>query len=85
MQAMIPDRMRGFVSSLIASILTLIALGGGPLLAGALSDFFGGDANPASLGHALAWVSGLYAWAALHFALASRTLKRDLATNAAEN
>lgn len=83
MQGMIPDRMRGFVSSLIASLITLIGLGGGPFLAGALSDAFGGAANPASLGKALAWTSLLYVWAALHFVLASRTLKRDLDANAA--
>ena len=85
MQGMIPDRMRGFVSSLITSLLTLIGLGGGPLIAGMLSDWFGGAANPASLGKALAWTSILYVWAALHFALASRTLKRDLALNARES
>jgi predicted MFS family arabinose efflux permease len=84
MQGMIPDRMRGFVSSLIASLLTLIGLGGGPFLAGALSDWFGSATNPASLGRALAWTSLLYVWAALHFVLASRTLKRDLELNARE-
>jgi predicted MFS family arabinose efflux permease len=84
MQGMIPDRMRGFVSSLIASLLTLIGLGGGPFLAGALSDWFGSATNPASLGKALAYTSALYVWAALHFVLASRTLKRDLELNARE-
>ena len=82
MQGMIPDRMRGFVSSLIASLITLIGLGGGPLLAGALSDAFGAATNPASLGKALAWTSLLYVWSALHFVLAARTLKRDLEANA---
>ena len=82
MQGMIPDRMRGFVSSLIASLLTLLGLGGGPLFAGMLSDSFGGAANSESLGKALAWTSLLYVWAALHFALAARTLKRDLEENA---
>ena len=85
MQGMIPDRMRGFGSSLLASLLTLIGLGGGPLIAGMLSEWFGGAANPASLGKALAWTSILYVWAALHFALASRTLKRDLELNARES
>jgi predicted MFS family arabinose efflux permease len=84
MQGMIPDRMRGFVSSLIASLLTLIGLGGGPFLAGVLSDWFGSATNPASLGKALAGVSLLYVWAALHFALGSRTLQRDLELNARE-
>jgi MFS family permease len=84
MQGMIPDRMRGFLSSLIASLLSLIGLGGGPFLAGALSDWFGSATNPASLGRALASISVLYVWAALHFALAARTLKRDLALNASE-
>jgi hypothetical protein len=60
----------------------LIGLGGGPLLAGALSDAFGAATNPASLGKALAWTSLLYVWSALHFVLAARTLKRDLEANA---
>lgn len=84
MQGMIPDRMRGFISSSIASLLTLVGLGGGPFLAGALSDFFGAASDPKSLGKALACVSVLYVWAAIHFALASRTLKRDLELNARE-
>jgi len=85
MQGMIPDRMRGFVSSLIASLITGVGLGGGPYLAGALSDWFGSATNPASLGRALAWVSLLYVWAGIHFLLASRTLKRDLELNAQQS
>ncbi len=82
MQGMIPDRMRSFVSGLIASIVTLIGLGCGPLIAGALSDWFGSASDPTSIGRALAWISVLYVWAAVHLALASRTLKADLALNA---
>jgi predicted MFS family arabinose efflux permease len=79
MQGLIPDRMRGFLSGLTAALLTLIGLGGGPLLTGFLSDLLGASRDPASIGRALAWVSVLYAWAAVHFWLASRTLQAELA------
>jgi predicted MFS family arabinose efflux permease len=82
MQGMIPDRMRGLVSGLIASIVTLVGLGCGPLIAGALSDWFGSASDPTSIGRALAWVSVLYVWAGVHLAVASRTLKADLELNA---
>lgn len=79
MQGLIPDRMRGFLSGLIAALLTLIGLGGGPLLTGFLSDRLGAATDPASIGRALAWVSVLYLWAALHFVLAARTFQGELA------
>ena len=82
MQALIPDRMRGFVSGLIAAVLTLVGMGGGPFITGFLSDLFGAATHPESIGRALAWISLLYVWAAAHFALAARTFKADLARGA---
>lgn len=79
MQGLIPDRVRGFLSGLIAALLTLIGLGGGPLLTGLLSDLLGAATNPAAIGRALAWISLLYLWAALHFVIASRTFQAELA------
>ena len=75
-QALAPLRMRGLISAVLNSLLTLFGLGVGPLLAGLVSDASGGD-NGIALG--LAWSSGLYLWAALHFALAARTLPAELA------
>jgi hypothetical protein len=80
MQSLIPDRMRSVATGLIASLLTLVGMGGGPFLTGFLSDVFGGAANPASIGRALAWISGLFLWAGAHFLFAARTFARDLAS-----
>ncbi|MFI5320510.1 MAG: MFS transporter [Myxococcota bacterium] len=84
MQGMIPDRMRGIVTGVIASLMTLIGLGGGPLITGMLSDLFGGTADPESIGRALSCVALLFLWAGAHFALAARHLSRDLASTASE-
>ncbi len=77
-QGLIPDRMRGFVSASINAVLTLVGMGGGPLLTGLLSDWFGAATHPESIGRALAWVSVLFVWAGAHFALAARSFKADL-------
>lgn len=83
MQGLIPDRVRSFVTGLITALLTLVGMGGGPFITGLLSDLFGAATDPASIGRALAWVSVLYLWAAVHFALAARSFERDLASAAA--
>ncbi|HEU4430033.1 MAG TPA: MFS transporter, partial [Myxococcota bacterium] len=80
MQGMISDRMRSVATGLIASLLTLFGMGGGPFITGFLSDLFGGPANPDSIGRALGWVSLLFLWAGAHFFLAARTFARDLAS-----
>jgi predicted MFS family arabinose efflux permease len=84
MQAMIPDRMRGSVSGILASVMTLIGLGGGPFIAGLLSDAFGGASDPASIGRALSCVALLFLWSAAHFALAARSFADDLAETSRE-
>jgi MFS family permease len=77
-QALAPLRMRGLISAVLNSLLTLVGMGLGPLLAGVVSDLTGGEPG-AGLAAGLAWSSGLYLWAALHFALAARTLPAELA------
>ncbi len=77
-QGLIPDRMRGALTGVIASLMTLIGLGGGPLLTGLLSDLFGGATRPDSIGRALSWVALLFLWAGVHLALAARSFARDL-------
>jgi hypothetical protein len=70
--------MRGMISAVLNSLLTLFGLGAGPLLTGWVSDLVsanGGDGLRAGL----AGISVLYLWAALHFALAARTLPAELA------
>jgi predicted MFS family arabinose efflux permease len=84
MQGLIPDRMRGVVTGLVASAMTLIGFGGGPLVTGMLSDFFGGPSEPASIGRALSCVALLFLAAGAHFAWATRSFARDLESAARE-
>ena len=75
-QALAPIRMRAIAAALMAAILTGVGFGLGPWLAGVLSDLAGGDA--AGLRTSLTVTMALYAWAALHLFLASRTLEEEL-------
>jgi predicted MFS family arabinose efflux permease len=77
-QALAPLRMRGLISAVLNSLLTLFGLGLGPLLAGLVSDATGGSGSGAGLRNGLAWSSALYLWSALHFVLAARTLPAEL-------
>jgi hypothetical protein len=76
-QALAPLRMRGMISAVLNALLTFFGLGVGPLAAGLVSDWTsaaGGD----GLQTALSWISVLYLWSAVHFALAARTLPEEL-------
>jgi predicted MFS family arabinose efflux permease len=78
-QALAPLRVRGQLSAVLNSLLTLFGLGLGPLLAGLVSDATGGGPGSGKgLETGLAWSTALYAWSAVHFALAARTLPSEL-------
>jgi predicted MFS family arabinose efflux permease len=72
---------RAMAAAINLLMTNLIALGLGPLLVGAASDYFtpiyGTDALRYSI---LTVVVVAFSWASLHFYLASRTLRQDLAT-----
>jgi len=74
-------RMRAMVSAILFFILNLIGLGLGPFVAGALSDGLNAafDLGSESLRYSLVIVGLFNVWSAIHFYLASRTLKDDLA------
>ena len=55
--------------------MNLFGYGGGPVVAGWISDFFGGEE---ALRYALAMMQGLLLWAAVHYFLAMRTYRQDL-------
>jgi predicted MFS family arabinose efflux permease len=80
-QALAPLRIRGQLSAVLNSLLTLFGLGLGPLLAGLVSDATGGAGSGKGLETGLAWSTALYAWSALHFTLAARTLPSELQRN----
>jgi hypothetical protein len=63
---------------------TWLALGLGPLIVGAASDYFSARFGENSLRYSILSVVVIcYTWAALHFFLAARTLRQDLAAAAA--
>jgi len=63
-----------------------VSMGLGPVIVGRASDAFGTTLGNDALRYALLTIVGITtAWAALHFLLAARTLRADLArVNAAD-
>ena len=76
--APVPMRARAAALRIVAANLVGMALG--PLLTGALSDWFTADTGSSAEGlrDALAVMTLLFVWAALHWVLAARALAREL-------
>lgn len=70
---------RAIMSSLMLFGMTMLGLGLGPLLFGAVSDALSPVAQQQSLRYALLLAPLLNVWATVHFVLASRTLREDIA------
>ncbi|MET0389334.1 MAG: MFS transporter [Polyangiales bacterium] len=86
-QSLLAPRERALGSALLLFIINLVGLGFGPLLTGVLSDVFrtkliaGGMSDPAATAAGLVWslraMIVINVWAAVHYVLAARTLRRD--------
>jgi predicted MFS family arabinose efflux permease len=75
-----PSR-RAIASAVNVLVVNLLALGLGPLLVGAMSDYFNAAFGEGALRYSiLALVVVTFPWAAVHFLLAARTLRQDLAS-----
>lgn len=73
-------RMRALASAVLFLILNLIGLGMGPLLIGMLSDYLQPTLGEHSLRQAMLYLlPAVMTWSTLHFFLASRSLREDLA------
>ncbi|MEC7969792.1 MAG: MFS transporter [Pseudomonadota bacterium] len=73
-------RMRALASAILFFILNLIGLGLGPWVIGLLSDQLAPTLGQESLRHAMLYLlPAMMTWSVVHFYLASRTLKEDLA------
>ena len=73
-------RMRALASAILFFILNLIGLGLGPWVIGLLSDLLAPTLGQESLRHAMLYLlPAMMTWSVVHFYLASRTLKEDLA------
>jgi len=77
-QALATLRMRSVATSLLLFIQTLIGNGIGPSVTGLISDRLAPSFRQNSLRYALVAIGVVNVWAALHYLLGSRTLRRDL-------
>ncbi|MDG1234087.1 MAG: MFS transporter [Pseudomonadales bacterium] len=78
-QTLVPPAMRSTASAILLFVLNLIGLGLGPVFAGFLSDTLKPEYGEESIRYSLlilAVVGNI--WSALHYYLASRTLREDL-------
>ncbi len=62
-----------------AAVATMIGLGLGPLVAGMLSDLLVPSLADDALRYALVLVALVNIWSGLHYWLAGRTVRRDIA------
>ena len=73
-------RMRAVASAILFFILNLIGLGLGPLLVGLLSDYLQVTWGDHSLRQAMLYLlPAVMTWSTLHFILAARNLRQDIA------
>ncbi len=77
-QGMVKLRMRAVASAILFLILNLIGLGLGPQAVGMLNDALAGRFGDEAVRYSLLIANFTTAWAAVHFAIAARTLKDDL-------
>jgi MFS family permease len=78
-QGLAPPAMRSTAAAVLLFFINIIGMGLGPSTVGILSDQLNDRFGDDSLRYAMLIVSTLYLWAGLHFWLASRSLRRDLA------
>jgi MFS family permease len=78
LQQMAPLRMRATTVAIFLLITNLVGMGLGPLVVGAMSDFMNASFGRESLRYTMLSFLFIYAWASLHYVLASRTLRADL-------
>ncbi|MEZ4289915.1 MAG: MFS transporter [Myxococcota bacterium] len=75
-QSLARPRMRGMTAATMLFAMNLVGYGLGPPIAGAISDALGGEG---ALRYALAAMNLVLAWACVHYWLAARTYRADLA------
>ena len=78
-QNLVPPRMRSTASATQLSVLNIVGLGGGPLMAGYVSDFLEPTRGADGLRVALTVAALVGALAGVFFLVCARTLREDLA------
>jgi MFS family permease len=81
-QTLVPPEMRALASALLLFVVNLIGLGLGPQAVGVLNDVLAPRFGAEAIRYSLLLVGLTNAWAAVHFALAARTVRADLVTPA---
>ena len=77
-QRMVGARMRAVAMAFTLFIVSVVGLGIGPVLVGAISDALQPAFGQESLRMSLLSIQGLKLWSALHYVLAAGSLVRDL-------
>jgi MFS family permease len=77
-QTLAQPRMRATIAAILLLLTTLLGFGVGPLLTGAISDYFAPSVGAISVGYGMVGANLLALWGGVHFVLASRSLRRDL-------
>lgn len=78
--AIVGPRMRATASAVLFLIVNIIGLGGGPWATGFLSDLMAPSLGTESLRYAMLYMlPPVMTWSALHFWLAGRSLREDMA------
>jgi predicted MFS family arabinose efflux permease len=80
LQSLVKPRMRAMMSAVALFAMNIVGFGIGPVLVGGLSDLFGGGEN---VRYALLVFVVCMPWACVHYALAARTYRVDLAAKSA--
>jgi|KBSSwiStaDraftv2_1062776.scaffolds.fasta_scaffold19631_3 predicted MFS family arabinose efflux permease len=78
-QGLVGQRMRGTVTALYTFLAHFVGVTLGPQIVGSASDLLRPTFGADSLRYSLLLLCALFFWAACHFALASRTLAKDMA------
>ena len=78
-QNLVAPHMRGVAASVLLLVINLIGLGLGPQLIGILNDVLHPRFGAEAIRYSMSVVGVANVWAALHFLLASRTLREELA------
>ena len=81
-QSLVRPDMRALASAILLFVINLIGLGVGPQVVGVLNDLLEPSFGTAAVRYSLLIVGLMNVWAAVHFAIAARTLREDLATPA---
>jgi predicted MFS family arabinose efflux permease len=78
--AIVGPRMRATASAILFLIINIIGLGAGPWTVGFVSDLLAPSLGSESLRHAMLYVlPPVMAWSALHYWLAGRSIREDMA------